>query len=388
MTATLDFKMNQANLLSRLANNLNIPSVNDTSNIKKISDAFQGEMVNLELLSNNTINNSIISRMTTDSLEDFASSIGVTRLRYGALKLKSSDFVASLYLESANRYDPTLKDVTLFFNGDVIYSNGVFTVRTLEDIVLKTTEEIIYPNLEIRLNSTANSDSFTISQYTTLDIKPSEEIIAKGIPELTLLFNYPVGLAFLTEDIDDFKNRVYDTLAMANNAANSLIFSIVRETPMLYKIEIDNIEEGRAISVIYPYTREMVEDNDSTRLNSILVPLINTSLSNKYKFNMVYVRTPTPIKLTVQLKTTAMPTLLDNIRKELNIDYKDNDFILVKDIRESILSKLQNNATDLKVMYGSDLINYGGFELEDSEIIEIPIGKFLNITSILKVNSQ
>ena len=78
-----------------------------------------------------------------------------------------------------------------------------------------------------------------------------------------------------------------------------------------------------------------------------------------------------------------MPTLLDTIRKDLNIDYKDNKEVLVKDIKESIQNKLQGNATSIKVIYGSDIINYEGFELEDTEVIDLPIGKFLNITSII-----
>ena len=172
---------------------------------------------------------------------------------------------------------------------------------------------------------------------------------------------------------------------MTNNAANSLIYSIVRESPMLFKIEIDNIEEGRAVSVIYPYTRELIEDNDDVRLNSILIPLITTSLANKYKSNMVYVKAPSPVKISIQVKTTAMPTLLDTIRRDLNIDYRNNQTVDVKDIIDSVQNKLQGNATSIKVIYGSDIINYDGFELESSEIIEIPIGRFLNIKDIVGV---
>lgn len=383
MSTVLDLKLNQITLLDRLANNLNIPSVTDSSNIKKISDAFEGEMHNLLTLSNSTLNNSIISRMNNELLEEFASTIGITRLRYGSIKLKPTDFVASVYIDANNRYDPTLKNTTIFYKNDVIYSNDTFTIRALEDIVFSNIESIIYPTIEIRLNASSVTDSFTISQFTILTLKPSEDIIIKGIPELEMLFNFPVGLAFLTEDIDDFRNRIYDTLSMSNNISNSLVYSLVQESPMMFKMELDNIEEGRAVSVLYPYTKELIEDNDVVRLNSILIPLVTTSLYNKYKSNLVYVRAPSPVKISVQVKTTAMPTLLDTIRKDLNIDYKDNKEVLVKDIKESIQNKLKGNATSIKVIYGSDIINYEGFELEDTEVIDLPIGKFLNITSII-----
>ena len=383
MSTTLDLRLNQVTLLDRLADNLNIPVVNDSSNIKKIADAFEGEMSNLRALSNTTLNNAIITRMSSELLEEFATSIGITRLRYGSLKLKSQDFISSIYVDANSRYDPTLTNIILFRTGDVIYTNDTFTIRTLEDIILTNMESILYPSIEIRLNAAAVEDSFTISQFTILTIVPPEEVILKGIPEVQMLFNYPVGLAFLTEDLEDFKTRVYDSLAMTNNAANSLIYSIVRESPMLFKIEIDNIEEGRAVSVIYPYTRELIEDNDDVRLNSILIPLITTSLANKYKSNMVYVKAPSPVKISIQVKTTAMPTLLDTIRRDLNIDYRNNQTVDVKDIIDSVQNKLQGNATSIKVIYGSDIINYEGFELEDTEVIDLPIGKFLNITSII-----
>lgn len=383
MSTTLDLRLNQVTLLDRLADNLNIPVINDSSNIKKIADAFEGEMSNLRTLSNTTLNNAIITRMSSELLEEFASSIGITRLRYGSLKLKAQDFISSIFVDANSRYDPTLTNTILFKTGDVIYTNDTFTIKTLEDIVLTTMESIVYPSIEIRLNAGAVDDSFTISQFTTLTIVPPEDVIIKGIPEIQMLFNYPVGLAFLTEDIDDFKNRVYDSLAMSNNAANSLIYSIIRESPMLFKLEVDNVEEGRAVSVIYPYTRELLEDNDDVRLNSILIPLITTSLANKYKSNMVYVRAPSPVKISIQVKTTAMPTLLDTIRRDLNTDYRNNQEVLVKDIIDSVQSKLQGNATSIKVIYGSDIINYTGFELEPTEVIELPLGRFLNITNIV-----
>lgn len=383
MSTTLDLRLNQVTLLDRLADNLNIPVINDSSNIKKIADAFEGEMSNLRALSNTTLNNSIITRMSADLLEEFATSIGITRLRYGSLKLKAQDFISSIYVDANSRYDPTLSNITLFRTGDIIYTNDTFTIKTLEDITLTTMESIVYPALEIRLNAGAVSDSFTISQFTILTIVPPEEVIIKGIPEVQMLFNYPVGLAFLTEDLDDFKNRVYDSLAMSNNAANSLIYSIVRESPMLFKLEIDDIEEGRAVSVIYPYTRELLEDNDDSRLNSILIPLITTSLASKYKSNMVYVKAPSPVKISIQVKTSAMPTLLNTIRRDLNIDYRNNKYVIVKDIIDSVQNKLQGNAASIKVIYGSDIINYAGFELEDTEVIDLPIGRFLNITDIV-----
>ena len=40
---------------------------------------------------------------------------------------------------------------------------------------------------------------------------------------------------------------------------------------------------------------------------------------------------------------------------------------------------MQNNQKEIY----KDIINYEGFELEDTEVIDLPIGKFLNITSII-----
>ena len=77
MSITLDLRLNQVTLLDRLADNLNIPVVNDSSNIKKIADAFEGEMSNLRALSNTTLNNAIITRMSSELLEEFATSIGI-----------------------------------------------------------------------------------------------------------------------------------------------------------------------------------------------------------------------------------------------------------------------------------------------------------------------
>ena len=385
----LELTLNQQNILENLARNLNISSLTDNTSIKKIADTFETEMRNYSDATEVAISNGFLSTMDDGLFEQFASDFGLYRKRYARLKVKKEDQAISITVNQDILFSKNLSNFIPFRKGDIVYSNSVINIKVLEDVIFNSVTSVVYPNLEITLKGT-DTPSFSIPYEAEYLITPKQSDIIPHTPSYRLTFNNTIGLAMLEESLDDFRLRVYEATYLASNAANSLITAVTKDVPLLYHVETNNIEAGRSIDIIYPYTYTLILNGFDSTLGNIIVPMIETSLANKaYYQNMVRVKEPKALNIVVkvQYKKQVAPTqsVLDIICKDFNKSYyttKTMNVAALKDVIIDSLFRYNLVRDDIEIYFTSPDISSEGLLLSDTETLKLDIGRFLFLTAI------
>lgn len=385
----LELTLNQQNILENLARNLNISNITDNTAVKKIADTFETEMRNYSDATEVAISNGFLSTMDDDLFEQFASDFGLYRKRYSKLRIKKEDQAVSITVNQDILFSRNLINFIPFRKGDIVYSNSAITIKTSEDVIFDSVTSIVYPELEISLKG-VDSPSFSIPYEAEYLITPRQSDTIPHTPSYRLTFNNTIGLAMVEESIDDFRLRVYEATYLASNAANSLITAVTKDVPLLYHVETNNIEKGRAIDVIYPYTYALISNGFDSTLGNIIVPMIETSLASKaYYQNMVRVKEPKSLNIIVRAKYRKQiePTqsVLDIICREFNRNYYTTKNMSVASLKDVIIDSLfRYNLVrdDLEIYFTSPDMSSEGLLLSDTEIIKLDIGRFLFLTAI------
>lgn len=385
----LELTLNQQNILENLARNLNISNITDNTAVKKIADTFETEMRNYSDATEVAISNGFLSTMDDDLFEQFASDFGLYRKRYSKLRIKKEDQAVSITVNQDILFSRNLINFIPFRKGDIVYSNSAITIKTSEDVIFDSVTSIVYPELEISLKG-VDSPSFSIPYEAEYLITPKQSDTIPHTPSYRLTFNNTIGLAMVEESIDDFRLRVYEATYLASNAANSLITAVTKDVPLLYHVETNNIEEGRAIDVIYPYTYTLISNGFDSTLGNIIVPMIETSLASKaYYQNMVRVKEPKSLNIVIRAKYRKQvePTqsVLDIICREFNRNYYTTKNMSVASLKDVIIDSLfRYNLVrdDLEIYFTSPDMSSEGLLLSDTEIIKLDIGRFLFLTAI------
>ena len=385
----LELTLNQQNILENLARNLNISNITDNTAVKKIADTFETEMRNYSDATEVAISNGFLSTMDDDLFEQFASDFGLYRKRYSKLRIKKEDQAVSITVNQDILFSRNLINFIPFRKGDIVYSNSAITIKTSEDVIFDSVTSIVYPELEISLKG-VDSPSFSIPYEAEYLITPRQSDTIPHTPSYRLTFNNTIGLAMVEESIDDFRLRVYEATYLASNAANSLITAVTKDVPLLYHVETNNIEKGRAIDVIYPYTYALISNGFDSTLGNIIVPMIETSLASKaYYQNMVRVKEPKSLNIVVRAKYRKQiePTqsVLDIICREFNRNYYTTKNMSVASLKDVIIDSLfRYNLVrdDLEIYFTSPDMSSEGLLLSDTEIIKLDIGRFLFLTAI------
>lgn len=386
----LELTINQQNILENLARNLNISSVTDNTSIKKIADTFEAELRNYSDATEIAIRNGFLSTMDDSLFEQFASDFGIYRKRYSKIKINKEDQAVGIAVNTQMLFTKNLINFTPFRKGDTLYSNSTINIKALEDITFQNTDgTYIYRDLEITLKS-GEEEYFIIPYEAEYLLTPKQEDLIPHTPSYKLLFNSSIGLTRLEESMDDFRLRVYEATYLASNSANSLLTAVTKDVPLLYHVETDNIEVGRSIDVIYPYTYSLIMNGFDNDLSTLVIPMIETSLSNKsYYQNMVKVKQPKSFNLAVRVKYGNQPaptySVVDIMCSDFNTNYYTTKSITVSKIKDIILDALfryKLTREDISLYFISTDISTEGMELPDTETITLGLGRFLYLSAI------
>lgn len=377
--------INSEHLLERLATNLDIPVVNDNSSIKKIVDSFSTELLNYANATDTAISNSFITTMDKSLLETFAAGFGIYRKRFSTIRINSTEQIVTVSINDV--IGNAVESILVFNKNDVIYSNPDITIITKEDITINKARTFTYVSVEIVLNTDVTD--FTIAEGTVFDIKPTTTLGKIHAPLLDLNFNYTLGLAKAEEAFEDFRTRLIDNLHLSSNITNSLLTFVTKEVPMLYVLESDEVAKGRAITQIYPYTRNLVLSGKDAMLDTMVIPMVEASLNSKtfYK-DMISVVAPKPIHLIVKYTVKDQPiinAILTDTIYSFNIEMFQQESFTVKTIKTVIagrLSKYGVKTEDLDIYYVSSEFSEADLKLHDNEEVEIKTGRFLNLLRI------
>lgn len=386
----LELTINSQQILNRLAMNLGVDVISENTSIKKMADAYEVEQRNYSDAVEKSIRNGFLTTMDDDLFEQYAANYGIYRKRYNKIRLLPLEKVIELSVNTDISVT-SLSNFSPFSKGDVLYSDEIVSITSLSDIIFSNLTSIVYPFVEITLKD--DSSSYSYNTDDVLSITPKDKSLSVSTPYYKMKFNNYVGLANAIESIDDFKVRVYESLYMANNNANSLISMVTKEVPLLLSLETSSIEEGRAIDIVYPYTQTLVQYGYDPLVNSLIIPMIESSISTKaYYNNMLLVKEPKPIPVIAAINYSTDKTANAIEIEQIKIDFNNNNYKLksftVSGIKEEIaamLGKYSVRAKDIKLSYISTIYSEDFLELSDFETISIDIGKFLTLVDIQTV---
>ena len=383
----LELTINQQSILNSLANNLGIGTINDNTSIKKIADTFEAELRNYSDATENAIRNGFLSTMDEDLFENFAAGFGIYRKRYGNIRLRPIERVLEVQVEQDTLFSKTLTNFVPFRKGDTLYSNETFSIKTLVDIVFSDVTTSVYPHAEIILK---DPSGYSIPEEIYFLVAPQQSGVASFVPQFKIKFNNTVGLVMAEESFSDFRLRVYEATYLASNMANSLVASVTKEVPFLYYVETDNLDTGRAIDVLYPYTKELIETGVDPLVDAVVVPMVETAIASRtLHSNMYEVKTPKSIPIIVKFKykegLQPAQSVLNTISAEFNRSYFNEKRITAAEIKSQILQGLYMydlNINDLSLIFINPDLVEETYTLNDSELIQIPVGKFLTVVAI------
>lgn len=389
----LELTINNQKLLERLASNLNIKGVTESTSIKKIANAFEVEMRNYGGAIDNSIANAFLSSMDLDLFMSFAASYGIYRKVYSNINLRPVDNIVSITINPDTAFGELPKNSIPFRKGDILYGNENFTIKVTEDVVFESSSSSVSPHLTITLNT---DSGFTIHEQSIYVVSATQSDITMFVPEFIIKFNSTIGLVRAEESLEDFRLRVYEATYLANNMANSLVASITKEVPSITFMETAEIEDGRAIDVLYPYTDDLIRNGFDDTLSTYIIPMIETSLSNKTVYsNMVRVSPPKALPITAKFKAAKnkyiTSSLLDEIAREFNVIYFKTPTITVKQIKDILVVYLKPyNITysDIDIIFIDPYIGESVYNLTDAEKITIETGRFLHLSSVEEIRND
>lgn len=390
----LETNINRERLLSNLAQNLNVDFINDGSTIKKMADTYYNEAIQFSSLVDTALNAGFLATMPESMLNAFGRQYNVQRKKYNNLNIYASQNVVSIKVDKSQAIVKELSSAVLINNrGDIIYSDANIAIQALEDIYISNINEEIYISVKLSLNSVSNY--YNISEGSLFSSNQVDPNVKSIIPYTQISFKKPVGLSLLEETVADYRARLYEATYVANNGANSLLSSALKEVPFVYYLETEDYVKGRGIRNIYPYTDQLINTGMDGRLSTYVVPMLETNLQNKVIYGqLVNVIEPEPVyvQLTIdfsKFKSSLRPTesLLENIRLKFNqYFYREKSFdkSLLLGFIQSELSSYELTADDFYFIFSSPFVSEETFNLDrvNGQSISIPKGRFLHLASI------
>lgn len=389
----LELNINRERILDKLAKNLNIDFVTEGSNLKKLADTFSSESITYANNIDDAIANGFITTMSSDFLERFGEQNSIYRKIYNNISLYSYQEAVNL---KVNRIDAMVteidKDYVVFKRGDVIYSDDNILIESLQDIKISTINQV--QNISILISLINGLNSHSISEDTEFNVVSTNREVVNLFPSFTLTFTLPVGLALLQETEEDYKLRIYESTYVANNGANSLISSIVKEVPFIIYLETDDFKNGRGIKTIYPYTQMLIDEGTDYALDSIILPLIYSNLRGKVLTGeIVEVLKPEALVMVIniQLKDNRVVnnSLLDNLRLTFNrffSTYKEVEREVLEDFIKSETGISRDLFLDIEIIFTSPYVSEESFKMtSDRKTILVPKGRFLYLAAINQV---
>lgn len=376
-------------MLSRLANNLKLDFITEGSNIKKIADTYSNEHIQFANVVDQAVSTGFVSTMPTEYLDLFGRQYNLQRKRYNNIIILSNTEAVSVKI---NKEQALVTAVTqplqILLANTVIFSNESFMVTNIDNVYVTNINDSI--NLSVKITLSLDVDSFIVKEGTEFTIS-NNSIASTILPYLDLTFNRSIGLASIEESEEDYKARIFEATYIANNGANSLISSITKEVPLLHTLEVDNYIQGRPITCIYPYTRKLILAGNDNMIETFIIPMIETSLTNKVLYGqLIKILPPSPLVCNLFLKfnTTVKPTssYLDNICLNLN-DFFYTDKIVTK---QTLYNYINNYLLDYKLKeedyrfeFTSPFVSEEVFNLDnDNSEVLLPKGRFLFLNSI------
>lgn len=389
----LETNVNREKILQDLANNLGIDFVTEGSTLKKIADTYSAENLNFATNVDDAIANGFLSTMSSEYLEMFGRQNGIHRKNYNNISVYSHQEAVTISVEKETLMVSDLSGPVMLFNkGSIIYSDDNLMIESLSQVVISDINEIV--PISVRISLMIGVESYTIDEGSIFLVQSSNVNVINDIPNLNLTFTKAVGLALLQEFEEDYRLRIYEASYVANNGANSLISSITKEVPFIHFIETEDYKDGRAIRVIYPYTKEIIDTGYDEYIDNLIIPLVETNLKGKVLYGqLIEVKKPEPMLLSINIELNNQyynitESYMNNIVVGFNnvfSTYKEiNRFDLESYVRTELA--LQTDAIkNIDFIFTSPYVSEETFNLTDEYgSISIPKGRFLHLTSITK----
>ena len=386
----LETSVNSQKILEKLAENLGIDFVSEGSNLKKMVDVYTNEVTSFATDIDNAIGNGFISTMDSNFLSVFGRERGIPQKIYSSVVLLSDKYLVSIKADLNTSTLIELSEPLKIFNkGDIILITDDVIIEVLSDVYLQNMNDDVYISIKISLQYGVNS--YVITEDTSFSTTPSVNNLKEVIPHILITFNRTVGLATVSENTEDYRIRLMEEEYRANNGANSLLASVVKEVPYISYIETENYSKGRAVKTIYPYTNTLIEEGYDAVIDEIIKPLITSNVQSRSLYgSKIRVETPEPLLLNVEVilkKGTAVSeSYLYNITKSFNRTNTQNKrltYTLVDSNLRSYLVYYKDQIENIKYTFTSPYVSEESFEFDlSSGDIHVPNGRFLFLNQI------
>lgn len=394
INSQLETNINKEKMLKDLISNLNINQINDSSNLRKITDVYYNEATDFSSIMDSAVRSGFLSTMSDDLLEAFGRQYNVQRRRYNDINIYDRQMVVTLQIDRDAALVTELNGPTLLVEkGAILFNNNSVTITSLKDIYVSNINET--PYISIKFNIDRSLSSYIIESDTVYSTKLVSTGIKSIIPKLSIKFHKPIGLSQLEESVSDYRARLIEATYMANNGANSLLSSVLKEVPLVYYLETEDYINGKGISNIYPYTDVLINEGYDSRIRSYMIPMLEANLRNKIMYGqLINIEEPEPLLLKLELDFTKvrdkqLPTesYLDNIKYHFNQFFYRNKLV-DKDSFVSFLFryfsdyKLKN--VDYNFIFTSPHVSEETFNMDKIglEYLKIDTGRFLHLTAI------
>lgn len=390
----LETNVNNERLLEKLAENLNIDFITNGSNLKKMSDAYSSENLNFATNMDEAIANGFLTTMSSNFLEMFGSQNGVYRKNYNNISVYSFQEAIKIQINKNNSLVSSINESYVIYNkGDLIYTDDNIVIESLGTYSISSIDDEIFISVLISLSS--NLDSYVIQEGSEFTISSTNTAFNYDVPFLTLTVLRPIGLALLQEDEEDYKLRIYESTYLANNGANSLVSAITKEVPFISHIEVDDYVNGRAIKILYPYTKELILNGRDDLLGNLILPLVETNLKGKILYGqLIEVHKPEPLLVYAEItmndkNKNPSNSLLNNVVPTFNTFFSTYKTINKEVLSDFLLTELNLNKKDIKnidFIFTSPYVSEETFNISsNTNDLLIPKGRFLHLTSVTRV---
>ena len=392
----LETNINSHKILEKLSENLGIDSVTDGSSLKKLADVYTNDALSLVTELDSAIGNGFISTMNQSFLNMFGRERGLSRKVFSSINLEKSRMVFSIKVDlNYTSLSQITEPLKIYNKGDIILVTDNFLIEVMEDVFIEDLNKEVYATVKVSLQY--GITSVVINEETTLATTSTISEVKDVISNFILTFHRTVGLAMLQEDVEDYRLRIMEEEYRANNGANSLLASVVKEVPFISYMELDNYSEGHAVKVIYPYTKKLTETGRDITIDEIIKPLIISNIQGRVLYgSKIKVETPEPLMLNVEvyLKKDAEVTeaYFYNITKSFNrsnVQGKKLSYEMIDNSLKEYLRYYKNSILKIKYIFTSPLVSEETFELGiDSIDIHIPNGRFLYLNQIRGIKTD
>lgn len=387
----LELNVNNEKILERIAQNLNVDFISDGSSIKKLADAYAAENLNFATSVDEAIANGFLLTMSSEFLEMFGRQNNIYRKNYKTISLYAANETVWLSINKVEAMITEISEPELLFNrGDVIYSDDDIIIESLDTIYIENINDVLPISVKITVSS--DVDSYIIHEDNEYQVSSTNKYLTTSVPYLVLKFTRPVGLSMLQELESDYRMRIFEATYLANNGANSLISSITKEVPYLSFIETAEYEKGRAITTLYPYTKTLIEEGSDMYLDTLIIPLVETSLKGKVLHGQyISVLKPEPLNMRVNIvlkEDKVNNSYLENLKTSFNNYFCNIKEVTREEIESYILAELglnRSSVVKMDLVFISPYVSEETFTLTSNQpVLEIPKGRFLYLNSITK----